>query len=371
MKKGFTLIELLGIIIILGIIATITIPFINKLIKESKEKTSNASTNALIRQSEAYYVEKKSEGVAFNGCELNFTNNTNSCNDFKFSGKKPEKGFLKIAANGTLSFALKLEKKCYMYYNQKDIEISDYNDETCKIDEPSNFSTDSWETIIVAAKSNNTTNYNVGDTKEINLGTFGTHTVRIANMSTPNECKAPGFSQTACGFVLEFTDIITLHRMNPYDENSQELGNGNIGDWEYTEMRSYLNNDIYNSFPEKLKNSIIDTYVISGLYSNNPNITSTNDKLYLLAFSELFLNQNNELKNYSRVLDYYSSHSTTWHIAQKQYNNSNTSWWLRIASPIKAAAAPKNFFEYIFTDGTTRPLGESTDEYGVSPAFRL
>ena len=38
MKKGFTLVELLGVIIILGVIALITFPIINKSIKSSKEK---------------------------------------------------------------------------------------------------------------------------------------------------------------------------------------------------------------------------------------------------------------------------------------------------------------------------------------------
>ena len=55
--------------------------------------------------------------------------------------------------------------------------------------------------------------YNVGDTKEIDMGTYGTHTLRIANKSTPSECSTEGFSQTACGFVLEFQDIITTSKM--------------------------------------------------------------------------------------------------------------------------------------------------------------
>lgn len=62
-------------------------------------------------------------------------------------------------------------------------------------------------------------NYTVGDTKEIYLGEFGTHTLRIANTSTPSECSISEFSQTACGFVLEFTDIITTQSMNTQNTN--------------------------------------------------------------------------------------------------------------------------------------------------------
>ena len=41
------------------------------------------------------------------------------------------------------------------------------------------------------------------------MGELGVHTLRISNMSTPQECNDEAFSQTACGFVVEFVDIIT------------------------------------------------------------------------------------------------------------------------------------------------------------------
>ena len=96
------------------------------------------------------------------------------------------------------------------------------------------------------------------------MGTLGTHTLRVANNSTPAECSTEGFSQTACGFVLEFADIITTHRMNPYSQSGSVNGDGNKGGWEYSEMRTYVNTDIYNSLLTLLKNAIINTTVVSG-----------------------------------------------------------------------------------------------------------
>ena len=100
-----------------------------------------------------------------------------------------------------------------------------------------NFATDSWSTIIANVKAGNGSDYEVGSTKEVNLGTtYGTHTLRVANTSTPSECSTTDFSQTACGFVLEFSDIITEHKMNDTATNK--------GGWPATSMRTFVNNDI-------------------------------------------------------------------------------------------------------------------------------
>ena len=145
------------------------------------------------------------------------------------------------------------------------------------------FATDSWSTIIANVKAGYGSEYKVGSTKEVNLGTtYGTHTLRVANTSTPDECKTEGFSQTACGFVLEFVDIITMHNMNDADTN--------VGGWPATSMRTFVNNDIYNAIPSELKNAIIDTTVVSGhgSTSGETNFTST-DKLYLLSTAEVWV----------------------------------------------------------------------------------
>ena len=85
-----------------------------------------------------------------------------------------------------------------------------------EIQHPS-FEDDDWDTIINTIQNNNSCGpYNVGDEKEIDMGTFGTHTLRIANCSKPADCSNPGFSQTACSVVLEFKDVIINDSMNPY-----------------------------------------------------------------------------------------------------------------------------------------------------------
>ena len=190
---------------------------------------------------------------------------------------------------------------------------------------PNSFSTDSWYTISKAVKLNNISKYNVGDTKTVDMGTYGTHTLRIANTSTPSECSTAGFSQTACGFVLEFADIITTHKMNDTATN--------VGGWPATSMRTFVNNDIYNAIPSEIKNAIIDTTVVSGhgSTSGETNFTST-DKLYLLAPKEIYTNWSisvDTAKDLTRTLDYYTNIGVTtssYSGAIKKNGTSDSSW---------------------------------------------
>ena len=201
------------------------------------------------------------------------------------------------------------------------------------------FATDSWSTIIANVKAGNGSEYAVGSTKEVNLGTtYGTHTLRIANTSTPSECSTVGFSQTACGFVLEFADIITTHEMIPgRDDDGFPT---NVGGWPAASMRTFINNDIYNALPGELKNAIIDTTVISSHGSNDTeNFTST-DKLYLLSTSEIWtqgypnINYDTAI-NDTKQLDYYKNLGVTYSDTNEtiKKNGTNTStWWLRSAT---------------------------------------
>ena len=237
----------------------------------------------------------------------------------------------------------------------------------------SDFATDSWSTIIANVKAGNGSEYAVGSTKEVNLGTtYGTHTVRIANTSTPSECSTEGFSQTACGFVLEFADIIDDYAMNDNDDT-------NVGGWPATSMRTFVNNDIYNAIPSEIKNAIIDTTVVSGHggTSGETNFTST-DKLYLLAPGEVYSDWKtntsssvpsyDSAKNLTRALDYYTAQGVTisnYRGAIKKNGTSTTYWWLRAANSRKT----NRFLCVISVGNWSNSSANATN--GVAPAFRL
>ena len=239
-----------------------------------------------------------------------------------------------------------------------------------KPSEPNSFATDSWKTIINAVKNNNIGKYNVGDTKTIDMGTYGTHTLRIANTSTPSECSGTGFSQTACGFVLEFADLITTHPMNDSATNT--------GGWPATTMRTFVNDSIYNALPSDLRNSIMNTTVVSGIGSSDSSGSATcfksTDKLYLLAPREIYNNYDgtyDTANSLTRTLDYYITQgvtTTNYSGAIKRGENIsyNQWWWLRNAN------SQLNYsFSMVYDDGSFINNFGANQSIGVSPAFRI
>ncbi len=245
-----------------------------------------------------------------------------------------------------------------------------FTDIADKPSEPNSFATDSWKTIINAVKNNNIGKYNVGDTKTIDMGTYGTHTLRIANTSTPSECSGTGFSQTACGFVLEFADLITTHPMNDSATNT--------GGWPATTMRTFVNDSIYNALPSDLRSSIMNTTVVSGIGSSDSSGSATcfksTDKLYLLAPREIYNNYDgtyDTANSLTRTLDYYITQgvtTTNYSGAIKRGENIsyNQWWWLRNAN------SQLNYsFSMVYDDGSFINNFGANQSIGVSPAFRI
>lgn len=211
------------------------------------------------------------------------------------------------------------------------------------------FANDSWATIATNIKSGNTSSYKVGDEKMVNMGSLGTHTVRVANMTS---CRKTT-SETACGFVVEFTDQISKHAMNSTDTN--------VGGWPASEMRTYLNETVYNALPSELQNVIANTKVVSNSGSkDSSNFTST-DKLYLLSVPEIFGTNNwDNTSSETAQLDYYSYSNTTT-TSYLVTSKGSGEWWTR--------SALQEYYQQFYR--ISMGVDNATKEYGVSPAFRI
>ena len=237
---------------------------------------------------------------------------------------------------------------------------------------PTTFAEDSWSTIAAVIKDGQLDAYSVGDEKEVEIG--GTsYTVRVANNTTPDECSGNDFSQTACGFVVEFIDIIENRTTGLTNENSNTYAN--------SEIRTYLNNDFYNKLPSDLRKNIIKTNLISFtllMQQQIPNeivYSNTEDYVYLIGEKEItgknFLNSAIDSK--TRQLDYYLSQnynsSTNMTCAIKKYKNSDAIWWLRDRVVYRTVYSYD--LSIINTTGNISPMTSLNNSYGVAPAFRI
>ena len=274
--------------------------------------------------------------------------------------KETLNGTLIVSLDKTSTEEVNEEYTCTLEFNA--VERNDLGKE---IPDSVSFSTDSWDSIQRAVKTGKTSKYNVGDTKEINLTNFGKHKIRIANMS---ECTNGETSETACGFVIEFADIITKQQFNST--------NTNVGGWRDSELRAYINETLYNSLPIDLQNVIAITNVISshGSTSGETNF-ETQDKLYLLSSHEVYDGgTNNEISardtayNNTKQLDYYKNQKVTtssYTGAIKKYNGSDDYWWLR-------SARSSNTLNFLRVDNDGYWGSHyANSSLGISPAFRI
>ena len=285
--------------------------------------TSNKSKIA--KDSEIYIPAPMKEGYTFNGWEITSGDGTVSGN--------------KIIAN---SLAITVQAQY--------VKLPSFAD-------------DDWATIaanVQANKAATASTYKVGDTKEVTID--GTnYTVRIANNSN-YDCSLE--SKTACGFVVEFVDIVEKRAMNSSATN--------VGGWPATEMRAYLNGEFLAKLPSDLQSVIADTTVVSGhgSTSGETNFTST-DKIYLLSTKEVWSDgiSYDTATGSTRQLEYYANNNvatSNYSGAKKNYAGTAAWWWLRAAG-----SGDDIGFLLVASAGAWNGGNATNTSVGVAPAFRI
>ena len=371
-NKGFTLVELLAVIAILAILVIIALPNVLKMFNDSKK-------NSFLTEAKTIYseVSKKYISESMKGNKLTYVSSEDDTK-LDMTGKSLKYCVL-LNADGSVK-SMKVSNGEWIAELPSGKKITDLKSSDlkavpsgykfeCKAPLPAkSFDEDSWE--VIASNAENCTDdpdscpYEVGQTKTVKVN-GKEFTVRLANLKAPNECNNSGFSQSACGFVVEFADVITTHNMNPTSSNK--------GGWLNSQMKTFIDNDIYNSLPEELRNVIIDTKTVSGHGKEDTNhITSPEDKLYLLAPKEIYSDWSNDYdsaKDLTRQLDYYNSKgvTTSSYEAAIKKNSAGTAnfWWLRSANSYYYSI----FYAVSTNGGWGNIYARST--YSVFPAFRI
>lgn len=113
-----------------------------------------------------------------------------------------------------------------------------------------------------------------------------------------------------------------LHRMNETSTNE--------GGWIASEMREFVNGELFNALPDALKSIIKPVYKISDGGANNKTLVTTTDNCWLASYNEVGLA--NGSYNLSGQGELYSSIFSSNKESRKKYITNDTAtggWWLR------------------------------------------
>ena len=90
--------------------------------------------------------------------------------------------------------------------------------------------------------------------------------------------RLSGSGRAGMGFVAHYPTALTK-RMNPTSTN--------VGGWDESEMRTFLNDQMFAAMPTPLQALIVSVRVLASEGNRSTNITTSIDKIYLLAIAEV------------------------------------------------------------------------------------
>lgn len=189
--------------------------------------------------------------------------------------------------------------------------------------------TDDWDTIL--ANTNYSTDYSIGDTKYLDLGTEGKHLMEIVAFDADD--KADGTGKAGITWISK-TVLNTNHRMNPGRSGSSgnyTEGTGTIGGWDKSEMKSYILTTIAPLVPQNVRNAVKSVKKYTYIYntSGTPvNNVETAETFWLPSESEVNLGEYETTgPRYSETFPNNASH-----VKSKVGASSASAWWLRSAN---------------------------------------
>ncbi|MCL2555674.1 MAG: DUF6273 domain-containing protein [Firmicutes bacterium] len=127
--------------------------------------------------------------------------------------------------------------------------------------------------------------YTLGDQKTITLTNGEQITLEILGFN--HDDKSDGSGKAGITFGMRNLMSIT-RRMNP--PHNGNIGAGNLGGWEHSEMRNIRMQEIFDLLPQDLQESVLTVNKLSGiggLETTQAQMATTQDRLFLLSTKEV------------------------------------------------------------------------------------
>ena len=251
MKKGFTLVELLGVIIILGVIALITFPIIDKSIKNSKQQALDRTIDSIEEAAYRYSVE--------NDIGYSTEYQTLQLSDLV------SKGFLKENITNPVTNEQMQGCVLYRWDDTNNQYIFEY-DEECEVPPPPpNFIDillqqyqEGSTTGLVKDTSNQNLYYYKGTNEEVanNFLWYGGHQWRILEFDTSAKTLT----------LITQQPLTSIQPARATWESEEAYNNSYINNW--------LNEYFWNSLDSSIQSNILDNTFNIGIYSDVDEITT-------------------------------------------------------------------------------------------------
>ena len=187
---------------------------------------------------------------------------------------------------------------------------------------------DSWEKIIASIQNGTyKSNYQIGDTKSLNLGPEGIIKMEIVAFDADE--LADGSGKAAITWIAQ--QSLEPRRMNPELQSvTDEFGNsdcmegtGSIGGWENSELRSWLKEYVKPLIPSTVRDAIkpVTKYSLirvnrQNFYPDELNNAASTDDIWIPSAREIF----GWRERKETMGPYYSN-----------FSSQNSIWWLRSA----------------------------------------
>ena len=184
-----------------------------------------------------------------------------------------------------------------------------------------------WEGVFASIdKGTYATDYAIGDTVPLDLGSEGLINMQIVAFDTDD--LADGSGKAPITWIAKEL-LATKHRANPSivtnDDGTYQEGTGNIGGWEKCEMRTYLKETIKPLLPDTVRSAIKEVTKQQKAFNTNNAVfaQTTNDDIWLPEYNEIF----NSSSPYNAMFPDTAS-------TQKKIvgDADKSQWWLRSAS---------------------------------------